>query len=166
MKKSWFQSLAFGLTIGGALLLSSCGGQSGTETPATTEGEQATEQPAEPVEQVAEAGTNLAAGKIIYERSCQMCHQANGEGIAGTFPPLAKSDYLLADKARAIVQTVNGSDVPITVNGTEYPGGTMVLTQPLTNEEVRDVVNYILNSWGNDGGTVTLEEVELALAKK
>ncbi len=108
---------------------------------------------------------DLSKGKTVYEvkGTCATCHQPNGEGIEGTFPPLAKSDYLLADKKRAILQTIQGSNVPIVVNGKEYPGGVMgasVSAIKLTDEEVADVVNYILNSWGNNGGMVTAEEVK------
>lgn len=108
---------------------------------------------------------NLAAGQEIYKSKCQVCHQLSGEGILGHFPPLTNSDFLLSDKQRAIRQTIFGSKTPITVNGIEYPGNKMS-TVPMTDEQVRDVVNYILNSWGNKGGTVTLEDVKKARAKK
>jgi len=100
-------------------------------------------------------------GKAIYEGkgTCSVCHQLTGQGLLPVFPPLAEADYLLADKNRAIHQTMYGSKEPITVNGTTYPGGVMTVI-PLTDEEVMHVVNYILNSWGNDGGTVTLDEVK------
>lgn len=104
---------------------------------------------------------SIKAGKAIFEGkgTCIACHQKNGAGLPPAFPPLAGADYLLADKDRAIHQAMYGSDEPLTVNGKTYPGGVMT-TVDLTNEEVRDVVNYILNSWGNDGGHVTLEEVK------
>ncbi len=103
----------------------------------------------------------LAAGKAVYEGkgTCSVCHQPTGVGMPPTFPPLAKADYLLADSKRAIRQTMYGSKEPITVNGTTYPGGIMTIV-PLSDQEVTDVVNYILNSWGNKGGVVTLEDVK------
>jgi nitrite reductase (NO-forming) len=104
--------------------------------------------------------TSIKAGKAIYEGkgTCSVCHQLNGAGLPPTFPPLAGADYLLADKQRAVKQTMYGAKEPIKVNGVTYPGGIMT-TVELTNDEVRDVVNYILNSWGNDGGSVTTKEV-------
>jgi mono/diheme cytochrome c family protein len=104
---------------------------------------------------------SLAAGKAIYEGkgTCSVCHQITGTGLPPTFPPLAKADYLLADAKRAIRQTMFGSKSPITVNGSTYPGGLMTVI-PLSDQEVVDVVNYILNSWGNEGGTVTLDDVK------
>jgi nitrite reductase (NO-forming) len=108
----------------------------------------------------------METGKAIYngKGNCATCHQATGVGVPGVFPPLAKSDFLLADKKRAIVQTIYGSKTPITVNGIKYPGGIMT-NVVMTDQEVVDVVNYILNSWGNKGGVVTLDEVKAARKK-
>lgn len=113
------------------------------------------------LQEVTDLNASIANGKAIFEGkgTCSVCHQLNGAGLPPAFPPLAGADYLLADKDRAIHQTMYGSKEPITVNGHTYPGGVMTVVD-LTDEEVRDVVNYILNSWGNDGGTVTLEEVK------
>ncbi len=110
--------------------------------------------------------TSIKAGKAIYEGkgTCSACHQLNGAGLPPTFPPLAKSDYLLADKQRAIKQTMYGDKEPIKVDGVTYPGGVMPVI-PLSNDEVRDVVNYILNSWGNKGGSVTTKDVQAARKK-
>lgn len=143
----------------GTMFLISCGGGASEEAhdhDHDHEHDTKTETPAAP-----EASMNLEAGKKVYDAKCMACHQANGEGLSGTFPPLAASDFLLEDKARAIKTTINGNKEAITVNGVEYPGGTMTV-QELTDQEVVDVVNYILNSWGNNGGTVTLEDVKAA----
>ncbi|MET0516675.1 MAG: copper-containing nitrite reductase, partial [Nitrospiraceae bacterium] len=59
----------------------------------------------------------LAKGGTLYKTYCMGCHQAEGQGIPGTFPPLAKSDYLMADKSRAIETVLNGLTGPIEVNG-------------------------------------------------
>ncbi|MBU2466463.1 MAG: cytochrome c, partial [Bacteroidetes bacterium] len=76
----------------------------------------------------------------------------------GAFPPLKNSDYLLADKVRAVAQVLNGSNEAIVVNGVTY---TAPMPQQVnTKKEAVAVINYVLNAWGNDGGTVTLEEVK------
>ena len=102
---------------------------------------------------------DLSKGKEIFRSKCMVCHQESGLGIPGSIPPLAGSDYLLAVKKRAYIQVQNGSKVPITINGVEYPGGVMP-PQELTQEETIEVLNYVYNSWGNDGGKVTLKDVQ------
>ena len=106
----------------------------------------------------AEIDEKYAAGKAVYDKSCISCHQSDGLGMEGVFPPLADSDYLLEDKSRAARQVFHGLKGEITVNGETYDG--IMPPQELSAEEVKDVINYVLNSWGNDGGEITLEEVE------
>ncbi len=100
----------------------------------------------------------MAAGKIVYESNCLACHQANGQGTKGVFPPLAKSDYLMSDKKRAIQTVINGKEGPITVNGETYDNVMPALD--LTDEDVANVLTYIRNSWGNKSDQVTPNEVK------
>jgi len=102
--------------------------------------------------------TLFPEGEIVYQKSCVACHQADGKGVENVFPPLANSDYLLADKNRAIHQIIFGSSGEMTVNGKMY--NTIMPPQGLSDIEVRDVMNYVLNAWGNNAGEVTLKEVE------
>ena len=81
-----------------------------------------------------------------------------GEGMEGAFPPLAKSDYLMADKARSVKQILKGVSGEMTVNGTTYNGDMPAID--LTDEQVSDVLNYVRNSWGNKGTAVTPSEVK------
>jgi mono/diheme cytochrome c family protein len=101
---------------------------------------------------------SIARGKEIYTLQCMSCHQENGEGIDGAFPPLAKSDYLMADKKRSVTQVLKGLTGEIKVNGKNYNGDMPALD--LTDEEVSDVVNYVRNSWGNKGDAVKPTEVK------
>ncbi|HXK01026.1 MAG TPA: cytochrome c [Verrucomicrobiae bacterium] len=101
--------------------------------------------------------TSMARGKIVYDTQCVTCHQPKGEGLKGVYPPLAKSDYLAANKARAIGIVANGSKGVITVNGAKYDNE--MLSSGLTDEQVSDVLNYVRNSWGNKGAPVKPEEV-------
>ena len=100
----------------------------------------------------------IAAGEHIYMQICYACHQANGQGIPGVFPPLAGSDYLLADKDRAVKGILEGRQGKITVNGTEY-NGVMPAVQ-LSDNSVANVLTYVLNTWGNDGGLMTPADVK------
>lgn len=92
-------------------------------------------------------------GKSIYAKTCIACHQANGSGIPGAFPPLAKSDYLNADVNRAIKQTIKGSNAPIIVNGKKY--STPMPPQTLNDQEIADVLTYVYASWGNSKKIIT-----------
>ena len=93
----------------------------------------------------------LERGKGVYAANCAACHQANGQGIPKAFPPLVRSDYLNADKVRAIRTVTGGLQGPITVNGEKYNGVMPAWT--LSDEDVAAVLSYIYGSWGNSGRT-------------
>jgi len=105
-----------------------------------------------------EIAAQMARGEQIYKEKCIICHQADGKGLPGAFPPLAKSDYLQADKVRAVAQTLNGSNEPITVNGQVF--NAPMPPQVNTKEDAVAIINYVLNNFGNNGGYVTLEDVK------
>ena len=104
---------------------------------------------------------SIARGADIYLTQCLQCHQENGAGLEGVYPPLAKSDYLLSDKKRSIVQTLKGVSGEIKVNGKAY-NGEMNGFETLSDEEVSDVLNYVRNTWGNKSAAVTPAEVKTA----
>ena len=104
------------------------------------------------------AATKYPKGFEIYKTKCFACHQLSGEGVASAFPPLKNSDYLMADKKRAVNQVLNGSNHEITVNGAKY---SIAMPPQVDNyEDAVAVINYVLNAWGNDGGTITVDEVK------
>lgn len=101
---------------------------------------------------------SVARGKEVYGAYCVTCHMEQGEGIESVYPPLAKSDYLMADKKRSISTVLKGLSGEIKVNGKIY---NMDMTSfDLTDQEVSDVLNYIRNSFGNKGEAVKPEEVK------
>ncbi|MEP6845528.1 MAG: cytochrome c [Panacibacter sp.] len=101
---------------------------------------------------------SIERGKEIYTVYCQTCHMDEGQGLEGVFPPLAKSDYLMADKKRSIEQVIYGAKDEMKVNGKVYNGE--MPESDLQDEQVSDVLNYIRNSFGNKGNAVTPEEVK------
>jgi nitrite reductase (NO-forming) len=103
---------------------------------------------------------SIARGKEVYLAQCVTCHMEAGEGVEGVYPPLAKSDYLMADKKRAIAQVMKGLSGPIKVNGKSYDAE--MTGFDLSDQEVSDVLNYIRNSWGNKGEAVRPEEAKAA----
>lgn len=105
---------------------------------------------------------SIARGSVLYADFCITCHLETGEGVENIFPPLAKSDYLLNNRRKSITGVKYGQRGPIIVNGVPYDNTMMPLG--LEDEEVADVMNYILNSWGNSSDTmVTVEEVQAVL---
>lgn len=106
---------------------------------------------------------SVANGKEVYTSYCMSCHMENGEGLEDVYPPLAKSDYLMADKKRMIQQILYGATGPMKVNGKAYNGE--MTSFDLTDKEVSDLSNYIRNSFGNKGPALLPEEVKAARKK-
>lgn len=100
----------------------------------------------------------IAAGEALFSGTCSVCHQLDGSGLAAVFPPLASADYFLADSSRAIDIVLNGLTGPILVNGQTYVSVMPPMSQ-LNDDEIANILSYALNTWGNDGGRVTREEV-------
>lgn len=104
--------------------------------------------------------SSIERGKTIYEAQCMSCHMAEGEGLEGVFPPLAKTDYL-NDRNRLIKIVQLGVRGPMKINGVDYNGE--MTGFGLKDEQVSDVLNYIRNSWGNKGAPILPEEIKPAL---
>ncbi len=132
-----------------ACLLAACSG--GDENKKTADDFKAKSSDMSPLE------LKMAEGKKVYDKTCLACHQANGNGVDGAFPPLAKSDFFASDKLKLVSNIVNGIKGEITVNGKKY--NTEMPKQPVSDEEAANVATYVLNSFDNSGGEVTVEEV-------
>ena len=117
--------------------------------------------PAENTEAVANERITLQgkeAGEAAYLANCAACHQPNGTGLAGAFPPLADSDYMLGDPEKSVGEVLEGLSGPITVNGQEY-NSVMPSQAHISDGDLAAIFTYILNSWGNSGGEITAERV-------
>jgi nitrite reductase (NO-forming) / hydroxylamine reductase len=101
---------------------------------------------------------SVERGKPLYEKYCSGCHQPTGLGLPGAFPPLAKSDYLVSDPLRGVTTLLNGLSGKIVVNGVIY-NNSMPNFAYLKDQEIADVLNYTLNSWGNNAGGVAAAAV-------
>ena len=100
----------------------------------------------------------VKAGEQLFAGTCSTCHQGNGAGIPGVFPPLAKSDFLAANPKRAISIVTHGLTGKLTVNGQPYDSVMPPMSQ-LNDDEIANILTYVLNSWGNPGGRITAAEV-------
>jgi mono/diheme cytochrome c family protein len=108
------------------------------------------------------------SGEQLYQR-CVTCHQANGQGLAGAFPPLAGSEYATANKAAVPIQVVlHGLQGPITVKGAQYNGvmpayGTGI---EMSDDEVAAVLTYVRTAWGNKASAITAQQVAAERERK
>ena len=118
---------------------------------------------AEPDPAAAALESSVSRGRALYAANCSMCHQVTGRGTAGTYPPLAGSDWLAQNRKSAIRAVVAGLKEPISVNGTRYHG--QMPPALLTDGQVADVLTFVLNSWGNPGGRIIPAEVAAVRAK-
>jgi nitrite reductase (NO-forming) len=107
--------------------------------------------------------TPILTGEDIYKKICIVCHQANGEGVAKTFPPLAKSDFL-KNKEAVIEQVIKGKTGEMIVNGLKF-NNTMPPQDTLTDEQISSVLTYVYGHWGNNGDVITAKEVQDVRAK-
>jgi mono/diheme cytochrome c family protein len=102
---------------------------------------------------------SMEDGKGIYSGVCLACHLNEGQGIPSVFPPLAKSDYLMEDVDRSIKNLIEGLNGEIEVSGKKYNGA--MPASGLDDKDIADVLNYVMNSWGNEAeGMVTETQVK------
>jgi mono/diheme cytochrome c family protein len=106
---------------------------------------------------------SIANGKEVYADFCMQCHQASGKGSGSSFPTLDGSDWLKSKRTESIRAVKYGQKGAIVVNGKKF--NSMMPAMGLSDEEVADVMNYVMNSWSNkQTKMVTVKEV--ALVKK
>ena len=114
-------------------------------------------------DQTSGANKGPVNGQAIYESKCASCHKVSGVGAPPNFPPLAGSEWVNVDteenKNRHIQVVLQGLKGEIEVKGVKYNGQMAPWYQELNDEEVAAVVNHERVSWGNNGGTVTVEQV-------
>jgi len=102
----------------------------------------------------------IEKGKQVYMGLCFACHMADGKGLPGVFPPLAASDYMLADRDRAIRVALKGMTGPVTVNGKKYDSVMPPQEAVMTDAQIADVLTYVFNAWGNTGDAFTNAQVK------
>jgi len=90
---------------------------------------------------------SIEKGREIYADFCVNCHLDHGKGVAYTFPPLADSDYLKENRNASIHAVKFGLQGEIVVNGSTY--NSAMSPMGLEDQEIADVLNYVMNSWGN-----------------
>ena len=131
-------------------------------------GKQADTIPGAPIAKTDQVLATIAPpepGKSTFSTLCASCHQADAKGIPGAFPPLAGSDFLMADKKRSINVVLHGLSGQVTVNGKSFTN-MMPPQSQLSDREISDVLTYVRKSFGNHGDAVTESAVASERASK
>ena len=104
--------------------------------------------------------TPFERGKKVFAANCQTCHQANGQGVPGQYPPLAGSEFTTGGSRRMAMIVLKGLQGPVKVKGQQYGSAVM---QPwdktLTDQKIADVMTYERSDWGNKASPVTAEQI-------
>lgn len=107
---------------------------------------------------------SIERGKALYSDLCVTCHLPNGKGIPGTYPPLDGSNWLTEKREESIHGVKYGMKGPIEVNGEEYDN--IMTPMGLSDQEVADAMNYVMNSWSNNIDDMVTEEEVAAIQEK
>jgi mono/diheme cytochrome c family protein len=104
--------------------------------------------------------TSADRGKKIYLANCATCHQASGQGVAGQYPPLAGSEWVIAGSKRPAMIVLKGLEGPMTVKGVQYGSAAMTpWEKTLNDQKIADVLTYIRQEWGNQAPAVAPEGI-------
>lgn len=98
-------------------------------------------------------------GAAVYAARCAACHQANGAGLPGAFPPLAGSEWVAGKDSTLAAIVLHGIGGPLTVKGQHYDGAMPAFQQQLQDSEIAAVLTYIRGQWGNAGAALSPELV-------
>lgn len=108
---------------------------------------------------------NARSGEQIFKQQCSTCHQQNGGGLTGVYPPLSRSEWVLGDASLALRIIEHGLMGSITVLGEDYQNVMAPQGHQLSDEELHNILNHIRTSFGNTATLVTLEEVKMLRQK-
>lgn len=98
-------------------------------------------------------------GKQVYASKCAACHQASGQGIAGVFPPLAASEWVIGDEVVLTHILLHGVVGDLKVKGVVY-NGAMPAWNSLGDAELAAVMSYIRSDWGNQAAAISADTVK------
>lgn len=103
--------------------------------------------------------TPAQLGKRVFLNTCIACHQANGLGVPGQYPPLAGSDWVAGSEERIIRVVLHGFNGPVTVSGKDFNNAMAPLGALLKDEQIANVLSYVRSEWGNNSPEVKPETV-------
>jgi len=101
----------------------------------------------------------VALGGRLFRVNCESCHQSDGRGVTGQYPPLAGSSWVNGEPYRLKRILLNGLEGPIEVEGTTYNGNMPVFGDRLNDSRIAALLTYIRQAWGNAAGAISTESV-------
>ena len=100
-------------------------------------------------------------GKALFSANCVTCHQANGEGLPGQYPPLAGSEVLLGPALNhTIAILLKGLQGPVTVKGQAFNNSMQAWEDQYSDQQLAGILTYERSDWGNNGAPVTADMVK------
>jgi mono/diheme cytochrome c family protein len=100
-------------------------------------------------------------GKALFSANCITCHQANGQGLAGQYPPLAGSEVVLGEATNHMIAIVlKGLQGPVTIKGQPYNNAMQAWEAQYTDRQLAAILTYVRSDWGNSGAPVTADMVK------
>jgi mono/diheme cytochrome c family protein len=99
-------------------------------------------------------------GAVVYIANCSSCHQTNGQGISGAFPPLAGNATVTGNPIAVIAIVKDGLEGRLDVNGQAYSGIMPRWRGVLTDEQIASVITYVRSSWKNNAPGVSVADVQ------
>ena len=101
-------------------------------------------------------------GAKVYRNQCAQCHQADGNGVLGVYPPLVASNWVTGHPQVVSRILINGLNGPIVVKGSNYNGNMPAFGSSglaLSDKDIAGVITYIRQEWGNSASDVTVATI-------
>jgi mono/diheme cytochrome c family protein len=143
----------------GLVVAAACSHATSTSSSAATQAPAMTQASMAPA---ATSGTNTtpaAGGAHIYQTNCSSCHQLNGQGTPGAFPPLASNPAVTGDPAKVIHIVKYGLTGAVSVDGKTYNGMMPAWGTQLSDADLASAITYVRTAWGNQGSAVSTAQV-------
>jgi mono/diheme cytochrome c family protein len=99
-------------------------------------------------------------GATVYLTDCSSCHQPDGQGVTGAFPPLAGNGAVTGNPVAVIAIVKNGLEGRVTVNNQGYSGIMPSWKGQISDDQIAAVISYIRSAWNNHGGGVSVLQVQ------
>jgi mono/diheme cytochrome c family protein len=107
----------------------------------------------------AEGPSEVELGQTYFQQNCQVCHQATGSGLPGTYPPLAGSEFVNGGSRRLGMILLKGLQGPVTVEGHDFNGAMPAWGTTLTDKKIAAILTYVRQAFGNKAGPITVEQI-------